>query len=48
MISSLSKLGRSFETLWGAGGGGGGRIMGVSKKDFLVERNVFETVYWSF
>ena len=49
MISSLSRLGRSFEILLGGGGGGqGGRGMGVSKKDFLVKRNVFETVYWSF
>ena len=44
MISSLSKLGRSFEILWGGSGGG----IRVSKKDFLVKRNVFEKVYWSF
>ena len=41
-----SKLGRSFEILWGAGGGGG--EWEFQKKDFLVKRNVFETVYWSF
>ena len=44
MISSLSWLGRSFKIFWGVGGGG----MGVFKKDFLVERNVFEKLYWSF
>ena len=37
-----SKLGRSFEILWGAG------EWEFQKKDFLVKRNVFETVYWSF